>query len=359
MTEPIELTPGVTMRPLPIPDSIDDRDFRTYVDVCNASEVETTGFDDLTETYEEMFPRWKPRSDERSERFLIEAEGSAIGMAVMHAPLREAPDLYHPRVIVLEAWAGRGIGTAAARALDAIADDWGRSRSQVWAIAGAATGETLTPSNGFGSVPADARSTRLLLAQGYLLSQVERISRLDLVTDRESYAAALAAAWTKADGYELVEWSGRTPERWEDDMAWLNSRMSTDVPAGDLQVDEEVWDVERLREGEERTLAGGIDLQIAAARHIASDRLVGYSSLNISTDRSRAIFQGNTIVAREHRGHRLGMLVKAANLVTVADQGLGDRVWTWNAEENRPMLDVNEALGFAPVGYEGVWERRR
>ncbi len=70
------------------------------------------------------------------------------------------------------------------------------------------------------------------------------------------------------------------------------------------------------------------------------------------------IFQWDTLVRRDHRGHRLGIATKVHNLAVV--QALHpDRttVHTWNAESNHHMIAVNEAMGFVPVRYEGEYYR--
>jgi hypothetical protein len=52
------------------------------------------------------------------------------------------------------------------------------------------------------------------------------------------------------------------------------------------------------------------------------------------------------------------MLLKVANLQELARYAPeAPLVFTFNAEENRPMLDVNEAVGFRPVGYDGAWKK--
>jgi hypothetical protein len=52
------------------------------------------------------------------------------------------------------------------------------------------------------------------------------------------------------------------------------------------------------------------------------------------------------------------MLLKVENLLLLQRSYPGHPgVLTWNAEENRAMLDVNEAVGFVPIGYEGAWRK--
>jgi hypothetical protein len=106
--------------------------------------------------------------------------------------------------------------------------------------------------------------------------------------------------------------------------------------------------------------ADGRTVLTVAARHEATGRLVGFSELSLPGNRSRPVQQLDTLVLAEHRGRRLGMLLKVANLRALQDGGSDPAlVYTFNAEENRHMLDVNEAIGFRPVGHAACWRKDR
>ena len=70
-------------------------------------------------------------------------------------------------------------------------------------------------------------------------------------------------------------------------------------------------------------------------------------------------FQSGTIVAPEHRGHRLGLAIKLANHRQLRAHFPSCRVLvTGNADVNAPMNAVNEALGFVPAGSLSSWSVR-
>jgi len=70
-------------------------------------------------------------------------------------------------------------------------------------------------------------------------------------------------------------------------------------------------------------------------------------------------YQGDTIVLSEHRGHRLGIVVKLACLRLLSGQVPQARViTTWNAEENVAMIRVNDALGARVNGTSTAWQKR-
>ena len=134
--------------------------------------------------------------------------------------------------------------------------------------------------------------------------------------------------------------------------------MPTHVPPAAPEFDEETWDAARIALHDDRYLQGGNTVQVTAAQHISTGELCGFNDLVIGKDRTRTTHQEDTLVLAEHRGHKLGLLVKCAGLLSwrqVAPES--PHVITYNAEENRPMLDINEAIGFAPVSYEGAWKK--
>jgi GNAT superfamily N-acetyltransferase len=92
-------------------------------------------------------------------------------------------------------------------------------------------------------------------------------------------------------------------------------------------------------------------------RHDASGEVVGSTMLTVAEGVDDAAGQWQTIVEPQHRGHRLGMLLKVANLRLLQQhEPAVTRIDTWNADSNAPMLRVNVAMGFQPVRQWAEWE---
>ena len=57
--------------------------------------------------------------------------------------------------------------------------------------------------------------------------------------------------------------------------------------------------------------------------------------------------QADTAVARQHRGHRLGLLLKIDMMHWLAEvEPQLTIIQTWNNVDNSYMINVNEALGY-------------
>jgi GNAT superfamily N-acetyltransferase len=362
VTETIPLAAGATLVPLHIPESVDDADaadFNAMVRVRNEIFREINGTADEDTEPGELLPLYRHEEYTRRLWWIVRLGDDVVGRVGVELPLEEGSRVAYWWIELLRDVWSRGIGSAAHDVVERTALGDGRTVLQAWAAHLHADEELLEPPTGFGSVPRD-HVARFMLRHGYALEQVERQSVLPLdVANAHRIDHLLADAREAATGYEVVRWTLPTPDELVDGYAWMKSRMSTDAPAADLEVDEETWDAARVRDHDARYLESGRMMQVTAARHIASGTLVAFNELVAGTDRSRASMQEDTLVLREHRGHRLGMLVKCEGLVAWRDAAPDSpRVLTWNAEENRPMLDINEAIGFVPMLYNGAWKKQ-
>ncbi|HEY7224416.1 MAG TPA: GNAT family N-acetyltransferase [Micromonosporaceae bacterium] len=76
--------------------------------------------------------------------------------------------------------------------------------------------------------------------------------RLDLSTvDQDRWTAAYREATEHAAGYPILWWAGDIPEDLADDVAYLESRLVSDSPIGDLRYEPENYDADRIRRADE------------------------------------------------------------------------------------------------------------
>ena len=332
-------------------------DYVATVDIRNLVEEAGYGSVDLRVTPERLLGYLRdPFSPHRL--FVARIDGRIVGRGLTETRQEADSPVCWTDVRVHPDARRRGVGTALAERLEQLARAEGRTHAIVYIVSPEGPGPRLPSPTGSGSLPADNVEVRFLRGRGYRLEQVERASRLGLPLDADALARRLAAARTRSgDDYRVHTWTGATPQPFLDDIATLLTRMSTDAPQGELDEPEDVWTAARVVENEARTTADGAELLTAAVEHRAHGRLVGFTQLGLPADRIRPVDQFDTLVLREHRGHGLGMLLKLENLASLEAEHAGrPSVLTWNAEENRHMLAVNEAIGFAPMGFEGAWK---
>jgi GNAT superfamily N-acetyltransferase len=191
---------------------------------------------------------------------------------------------------------------------------------------------------------------------GWTCDLLETRRDLVLPPDEQALSDLEAAARKASAGYDVITWRDRTPDELLDDRALLEQRMTTDAPHGDLPVEEERWDGDRIREYEASHVARGRTVLSAGA--VQDGRLVAFTDLQVPLAQPERANQAGTLVLREHRGHRLGALVKAAVLRELAATlPQVRRISTYNSDSNLPMVAVNEALGFRPAGHLSSWSR--
>ena len=368
MTE-IEFTPEELAIP-EAPGAAGWNDFAAMVAVRNTVDAEAYGTDELDSTPEELLLIWRNQRYEPQRALVVRVDGRIVARATFERPPtgdadpaapgpRERVDVARLSVQVLPEWRRHGIGSTLTDQIEALASRDGCRTLLVYAASRPAPGPALPSPTGFGAVPQNNAEVRFLLRRGYRLEQVERGSRLALPIGPELLSSfAVQAAEFAGTDYIVYCWRDNTPEVWREDIAMLYNHMSTDAPSASLQEPEEVWTVERLLHKEQSFAASPRLLLTAAVRHIPSGHLVGFSQLSVPAEVTRPVSQEDTLILREHRGRRLGMLLKAANLHYLQRESPGHpSIITFNAAENRHMLAVDEALGFVPIGYEGAWRR--
>ena len=295
----------------------------------------------------EVLPRvLQPReTGERTELWLgtVDGEPVAIGELVLPVLDNEANGTAEVRVVAEHRRRGYGSQMLAHVVARARAD--GRRRL---------FGEVVEPLDG------DAVPAGVAFAESHgarpVLFEIRRVLELNALEEQRLVELA-AQARERAEGYSLVQWVDRAPDDVVDDLALLKGRMSVDAPHEDMEWDAEKYDADRVRALEATVAARRRRIIATAARHDATGRLVGYTDIGVNIDRPRVAYQWDTIVLTEHRGRRLGLLMKVANVELLRRTIDGvEIVNTWNAAINEHMIEVNEAMGFRPAERERQWE---
>ena len=298
--------------------------------------VNRASYPDYIESLEE-WRHWDESWDSTKyfkQRLVAEDRGRVVGWAQLsHMPWSFLADKYRIDVTVLPEQRKRGHGTALHEELLATARTRGAIAVQAAAKESMADGVEFLASRGYRERKRDWES-RLFVRKfdfGRFAGADERVVKqgiriTTLAAERERDPEALRKA------YELSE------------------DCSRDVPSVDPPTPRPYEEWMRNVIQAPNHLPDGYFIAIDAA-----GRYLGVSDLFSSQDDPTFLWQGLTGVRREARGKGIAMALKLRTVRYALDRGV-EHIKTWNDVHNKPMLSINEAMGFAKqpawVSYE-------
>lgn len=274
--------------------------------------------------------------------------GVVVATGWVTTPLQDNPHLAQVEVHAHPDHRRRGHGSALLRHLEQVARDRGRTVLE---------GETAWPyelgpeGDGHGSV-------QFLRRHGWTLALGDVQRRLTLPVADALLEALAAEAAPHHAAYRLETFVGAVPEGLVEEYAALSASLVTEAPVGELDLEPETPDVAAFRAAE-RVLEQQGRTRYAAVALGPDGHLAGFTDLMTSAHDPGRVYQWGTLVPREHRGRRLGLALKVANLRAFqAARPDVHTVVTYNAEVNAHMIGVNERLGFVPVERLGEFQKR-
>lgn len=265
-----------------------------------------------------------------------------VGYAFTQLPVEDNTDAAYLGGLVHPDARRRGLGRALVDAAAELARTEGRTRIYSSAWRGSDGGPALE-AMGFSSAGLGVNAVRRVDLHGAPHGLWDRL-----------YDEAAA----QASDYELVHLVGPTPEDLMADMVSLHAAIN-DAPLEDPAAEPDHWDADRVR-AYDRAMAGRRQtVYRVLARHRTTGDWAGLSMLCVDEFDPTIAHQEDTSVVRSHRGHRLGLLMKADMLRWIGHERPEVAATdTWNDVTNHHMIAVNERLGATVVGYNESYRLR-
>lgn len=330
-------------------DAHDEAVFVEWFGVMRAAELATRPGEPGILLHEELALAREGQAADPDNRWLLllarDGDRRAVGAAKLSLPMRDNVHLAELELAVHPDARRRGVGRSLAVEVEQQLRE--QDRTTVMAYVDEPPAEQ-----------GCSAGREFAAATGYALAQTEVCRDLDLPIDPIRAAELERSCAPYARGFEIRTWRDGCPDDLIEDRALLEQRMSTDVPLGEIDLHEQKWDGDRYRRVEQRNAGMGRMFFSAGAVHRASGRLVAVTDMGVPRSEPERGYQWVTIVLEEHRGHRLGTLVKLAALQALAAGSPHTMdIRTWNAEENTPMIAVNEALGARTNGLAPCFQK--